>query len=60
VAPGDDADLAVAILRLHADQHAVRTMGMKARLYVAEHLNRHDQAAQLVSLLQSIAHIGRS
>jgi len=58
VPPGDDAALAAAILRLHSDQPAARTMGMNARAYVAEHLNRNHQAAQFVRLLQNVAHAG--
>jgi len=59
VPPGDDTALAAAILRLHADRPAARTMGMKARAYVSEHFNRNYQAALFASLVENLANAGR-
>jgi glycosyltransferase involved in cell wall biosynthesis len=59
VPQGDDAAFAAAILRLCNDGSIARKMGMDARAYVAEHLNRNNQAAQFVNLVQNVAHAGR-
>jgi len=55
VPPGDDGAVANAILRLHGDRSAGRSMGINAHAYVAEHFNRNRQAAQFVKLLKDIA-----
>ena len=52
VPPGDSAALAAAIRVLGQDPQRAKALGAAARAYVVEHFNRHDQAAQFVSLVQ--------
>ncbi len=54
VPPGDDAALADAVLRLSQDRRSAQKMGLAARAYVVEHFDRHQQAGQLVELLQRL------
>jgi lipopolysaccharide/colanic/teichoic acid biosynthesis glycosyltransferase len=54
VRPGDEADLADAILRLARNRPAVREMGLRGRQYVVRHFNRNDQAAEFVTLCENL------
>jgi len=58
VPPGDDAALAEAVLSLSQDRQRAAAMGRAARAYVAEHFNRHQQAAQFLELVQCLAEQG--
>lgn len=51
VAPGDDAALADAILRLSGDPHRARVMGDAGRQYVSRNFNRTEQSQAFERLL---------
>ena len=55
VKPGDDEQLADAILKLYRDPDSCHSMGINARHYVRRHFNRSDQARDFVELMQKIA-----
>lgn len=54
VPPGDDAALAQAVLQLSRDPARAREMGQRARAYVVEHFNRHQQAQEFHHLVQQL------
>jgi lipopolysaccharide/colanic/teichoic acid biosynthesis glycosyltransferase len=54
VAPGNDAALADAILKLAEDRSAARRMGLQGREYVTRHFNRNDQAGEFVHLCETL------
>ena len=54
VEPGDDEQLAKTILELSKDPQRVRQMGINARQYLVEHLDRRDQLNETLSFLQSL------
>lgn len=55
VPPGNAQALAQAVLALRNDPHSCRTMGERARQYVARHFNRNDQAARFIALTDRLA-----
>jgi glycosyltransferase involved in cell wall biosynthesis len=54
VEPGDDEQLAKTILELSKDPQRVRQMGINAREYLVEHLDRRDRLNETLSFLQSL------
>jgi glycosyltransferase involved in cell wall biosynthesis len=54
VQPGDDGQLAEAILALSKDPQRVRQMGKNAREYLVKHLNRRDKLNETLALLESL------
>ena len=54
VEPGDDAQLAKTILELSNDPSRVRQMGIDARAYLVEHLDRRDRLNETLHFLQSL------
>jgi lipopolysaccharide/colanic/teichoic acid biosynthesis glycosyltransferase len=54
VPPGDEIALADAILKLAASPAQAREMGLCGREYVTRHFNRNRQAAEFVSLCESL------
>ncbi len=50
VPPGNDAELAAAILRLHDARAEATRMGQRARKYVTEHLDRRTQAEKFLEV----------
>jgi glycosyltransferase involved in cell wall biosynthesis len=50
VPPGDDAELAAAILRLRNAREEAARMGARARKYVTEHLDRRTQAEKFLEV----------
>jgi glycosyltransferase involved in cell wall biosynthesis len=54
VAPGDDADLAQAVLSLEQNRQLAQNMGQAARAYVAAHFDRQGHAAQFAELVQEL------
>lgn len=57
VEPGDDEQLAKTILELSKDPQRVRQMGINARQYLVEHLDRRDQLNETLSFLQSLVKV---
>lgn len=55
VPPGDATALAQAVRQLATDREGTRAMGQSARVYVVEHFNRQQQAADFAALLQQLA-----
>jgi len=55
VPPGDDGALAEAVRTLSRDHPRARAMGQSARHFVAEHFNRHEQAARFEELALGLA-----
>lgn len=55
VQPGDDAALADAVLKLHADPDAARQMGDSGRAYVEAHFSRQDHAEAFKQLIDAVA-----
>jgi glycosyltransferase involved in cell wall biosynthesis len=58
VRPGDDGDLAPAILKLQQCPETRRRMGMSARDYVVKHFNRDRQAQEFAEVLLKLAQPG--
>jgi glycosyltransferase involved in cell wall biosynthesis len=54
VQPGDDEQLAKTILELSKDPQRVKQMGLNARAYLVEHLDRRDQLQVTLKLLESL------
>jgi glycosyltransferase involved in cell wall biosynthesis len=50
VPPGNDAELAAAILRLRNAREEAARMGARARKYVTEHLDRRTQAEKFLEV----------
>lgn len=59
VSPGDDAALAGAVHSLSQDNQRVEEMRRAARVYVVEHFNRHQQAAEFLELVECMTTVGR-
>lgn len=55
VNPGDDEQLAAAIIKLYEDPALRSSMGRSAREYVVRNFNRNDQALLFESVLKSVA-----
>ena len=55
VRPGDDAALAEAVRRLHAEPEAARAMGRRGREHVVRHFHRDEQAQAFATLLRDVA-----
>lgn len=55
VQPGDDEQLAKTILELSKDTRRVKQMGLNARAYLVEHLDRRDQLDVTLKLFESLA-----
>jgi glycosyltransferase involved in cell wall biosynthesis len=53
--PGDDRELARAILDLSRNPGKARAMGKAGRIYVVQYFNRRQHAAQLESVLEELA-----
>ena len=53
--PGDPADLAEAVRRLHQVPHEAQVMGMNGREYVVRHFDRRKIAAQMQDILVKAA-----
>ena len=54
VPPGDDEKLAQAILDLYRDPARARQMGLDARAYLVQHLDRRDKLAETLALFQKL------
>ena len=54
VQPGSDDGLAKTILELSNDPQRVRQMGLNARAYLVEHLDRRDKLNDTLRLLESL------
>ncbi len=54
VPPGDDTAMAEAIEKIAAHREGAVDMGMSARAYVIQNLNRHRQVEQFMMLLENI------
>jgi glycosyltransferase involved in cell wall biosynthesis len=54
VEPGDDEQLARTVLELSNDPERVRQMGMNARKYLVEHLDRRDRLDETLRFLQTL------
>jgi glycosyltransferase involved in cell wall biosynthesis len=57
VQPGDDEQLAKTILELSKDAGHVKQMGLNARAYLVEHLDRRDKLKETVQLLESLVRL---
>lgn len=55
VPPGNDEKLAQAILDLYRDPARARQMGLDARAYLVQHLDRRDKLAETLALFQKLA-----
>jgi len=55
VTPGNDAELAEAVLKLSRDHTLVKTMGDAARAYTVTHFEREQQAQQTIDLFKRLA-----
>jgi glycosyltransferase involved in cell wall biosynthesis len=51
VPPGDDATLAAAVLQLARDPQTARAMGLSARTYLCDHLDRRDKLNETLDLM---------
>jgi len=60
VPPGDARAMADALVRLEADRAACAQMGARARAFVGERFNRHDQAAAFRALLTECTNEARA
>ena len=58
--PGDDAALAEGVRALSEDRNRGRLMGQRARVYVEQHFNRDQQAADFAKLLAALSSARRS
>lgn len=56
VPPGNDLHLANAVRQLKDNPAQTKTMGERARAYVAAHFDREQQAAQFVDLVERLVH----
>ncbi len=56
VQPGNDRELAEAVLSMAENRVDADSMGRKARLYVTEHFNRDDQARAFLNLVLCLTH----
>lgn len=54
VPPGDDEKLAQAILDLYRDPSRAHQMGLDARAYLVQHLDRRDKLAETLALFQKL------
>jgi len=54
VQPNDDESLANTILDLSNNEEIVRQMGLNAREYLVEHLNRQDKLNETLVLLERL------
>ncbi len=57
VQPGDDEQLAKTILELSKDPQRVRQMGINAREYLVEHLDRRDLLDETLRFLHSLVKV---
>jgi glycosyltransferase involved in cell wall biosynthesis len=55
VQPGNDEELAKAILELSKDPERLRQMGANARNYLCQHLDRRDKLNETLDLLLRLA-----
>ena len=58
VRPGNDEQLAKTILDLSNDPQRVKQMGLNARAYLVEHLDRRDKLNETLGLLESLVKKG--
>ena len=54
VRPGDDAALAEAVCKLAGDPSAAARMGERARAFVTEHFDRHQQGKAFAEVLRRV------
>ena len=59
VEPGNDEQLAAAVLTLAGDRDAAQAMGARGRRHVVKHFNRSHHAGQFMQILQEMAKPGR-